>query len=243
MLYDIRILILSRGRCGRVTTNNLLPDYIEMLVPESERDAYATEYQNPILTIPDEEEGLGRVRNWVLDNFVEKTVIMIDDDIERVYYNAGERAERVDDKEKVLQIIINTAVMANDLGVRCFGFKQVDLRKFKGCEPFILLGWVGGVTGVIGRDYRFRDDKYKVDIDFCLQTLLKERVIWMDARYYFFQHRDNNTGGNSTWRTKKGFDESLESLKAKWKGCLKVTYNVSQVRIQITFKRKGVIKL
>jgi len=221
-----------------VTTTDLLPEYIEILVPKSEKDAYAAWYPNPILTIPDAEEVLGRVRNWVLDHFTEETVIMIDDDIERVYLLELERSQQVKDPGKLLQILINTAVMAHDLGAHCFGYTQTDIRKYRGCEPFKMLGWVGGIVGVIGREYRFRDDKYKVDIDYCLQNLLKDRIIWQDARYYFYQSRDDNAGGNSIWRTKEGFAASIESLKQKWKGCIKVSYNASQVSIKLNFDRR-----
>jgi len=167
---------------------------------------------------------------------------MIDDDISRVYNLTGQNARNVRDEE-LLQVLINTSVMAQDLGVHCFGYTQTDIRKYSGCNPFGLLGWVGCVIGVIGREYRFRDDKYKIDIDFCLQNLLKDRIIWMDNRYYFVQYRDNNTGGNSIWRTQQGFNESIESLKSKWKGCIKVSYNKSQVSIRLAFKRKGSINI
>lgn len=75
--YDIKLLILSRGRSDAVSTANLLPDWVEMLVPVSEVEEYTKRYANPILTIPDEIMGLGPVRNWVLDNFKENIVIMI----------------------------------------------------------------------------------------------------------------------------------------------------------------------
>jgi len=214
-----------------------------MLVPESEREAYTAEYQNPILTIPDNQQGLGQVRNWVLDNFDEETVVMIDDDIDKFYLLTRERTQAVTDPDQLVQIIINTAVMAKDLGVAVFGFSQTDIRKYKGCEPFKLCTWVGCIIGIIGRKYRFRNDKFKVDIDYCLQTLLNERVIWMDTRYYASQARDNNTGGNNAFRTKAGFDESIESLKQKWRGCIRVSYAKTQVKIGFTFKRKAVIKI
>ena len=51
----------------------------------SEVEEYTKRYANPILTIPDEIMGLGPVRNWVLDNFKENIVIMIDDDIDATY--------------------------------------------------------------------------------------------------------------------------------------------------------------
>ena len=50
--YDIRLLILSRGRSDAVSTASLLPDWVEMLVPVTEKELYEKNYKNPILTIP-----------------------------------------------------------------------------------------------------------------------------------------------------------------------------------------------
>lgn len=242
-LYDIRILILSRGRSDNVSTVNVFPDYIELLVPESEKDLYASKYANPILTIPDDVIGLGRVRNWVLDNFKENTVVMLDDDIQRCYCISGLHARQIKDKDEMVQIIINDAVMCQDLGLHCFGYTQTDIRKYSGCEPFKFTGWVGCVIGVVGRKYRFRDDKYKVDIDYCLKNMLVDRVLWIDCRYYFFQNRDNNKGGNSIFRTADEYQKSLDSLLQTWKGWLTMSENRSQVSLRTHIKRKQDIKL
>lgn len=218
----IRLLIISRSRSDTIADNTarLLPDWVEVLVPESEREAYSKVIANPLLTVPDEVRGLGQLRNWILDNFKEETIVMVDDDISIVYNLSGEKARRIDDPEELVQIIINDAVMAKDTGCKCFGYSQTDIRKYKGHEPFSFSKWVGCVIGVIGRKYRFRNDKFKVDIDFCLQNLLVDRILFVDNRYYFAQKRDTNKGGNSEFRTKEGYDESKQSLIKKWRGYL-----------------------
>ena len=242
-LYDIRILILSRGRSDKVHTVKLLPDYVELLVPDDEKELYEKNYANPILTIPSSIHGLGRVRNWVLENFKENIVIMIDDDIKTVYCLTEEHARAIKDPEELMQILINTAVMADDLGVHCFGYSQTDIRKFSGCDPFSLKGWVGCIIGVIGRKHRFRDDKYKVDIDYCMKNLLVDRILWIDQRYYCIQNRDNNTGGNSIYRSQEEFEKSVDTLVETWSPFLKVKKNASQISISINVKRKQAIDL
>ena len=79
--YSIKLLILSRGRSSTITTTAIMPEWVEVLVPESEEALYRAAVKNPILTIPDSIIGLGRVRNWVLRHFEERTIIMLDDDI------------------------------------------------------------------------------------------------------------------------------------------------------------------
>jgi len=240
--YDIKLLILSRGRSATITTHKVFPSWVEVLVPESEKELYEKSIDNPILTIPDKYEGLGQVRNWVLSHIKENTVVMIDDDIKYLYCLTGEKTKRVNDPDEVVQVVINTAVMANDLGVHCFGFAQTDIRKYKPTEPFRLCGWVGCVIGVIGRKYDFRDDKYKVDIDYCMKNLLVDRILWIDDRWLFSQERDNNVGGNSIFRTKEEYEKSTDSLCEKWKGFIKKRMHKNQIRLTTNVGRRQVIK-
>ena len=168
---------------------------------------------------------------------------MLDDDLIRLYCLTAKKARPITDPEEITQVIINAAVMADDAGLHCFGFSQTDIRKFNGCEPFKLTGWVGGVIGVIGRQYTFRDDKYKVDIDFCMKNMLVDRILWIDDRYCFYQLRDNNVGGNSAFRTQEEYEASTESLVRKWKGYLTKSTHASQVFLRTKVKRKQDIKL
>ena len=240
----IRILILSRGRSGSIAdkTCRVFPEWVEVLVPESELEEYRRKIPNPLLTVPDDVEGLGRLRNWVLDNFEDETVVMVDDDVNYFYRLTGPTTERVEDPEEVVQVVANAAVMAKDAGLHCFGFSQTDIRKFNATMPFCLTGWVGCLIGVIGRKFRFRDDKFKVDIDYCLQCMLVDRVIWIDARYWLSQSRDNNMGGNAKFRTQEEFERSLDSLVSKWGDALKVRSHKNQLNIRTNVKRRQVIQ-
>lgn len=236
----IRLLILSRGRSASIAdkTCRILPEWVEVLVPESELEDYRQRVPNPLLTVPDSVEGLGRLRNWVLDNFTEETVIMVDDDVNHFYRLTGPLTERVEDPEEVVQVIVNTAVMAMDAGVHCFGYAQTDIRKYNATMPFSLTGWVGCLIGVVGRKFRFRDDKFKVDIDYCLQCMLVDRIIWIDGRYWLSQSRDNNLGGNAKFRTQEEFERSLDSLVSKWGDALLVRGHKNQVNIRTNVKRR-----
>lgn len=236
----IRVLILSRGRSASIRKNtaSLFPEYIDVLVPESEAEEYKSAIPNPVITVPDDVCGLGALRNWVLDSFNEETVIMVDDDIRYFYRLTGEKTERVDDPEEVIEVICNTAIMARDAGAWFFGFSQTDIRKYNGYDPFSMCMWVGCIVGVIGRHLRFRDDKFKVDIDFTLQNLLVNRIVWVDTRYYASQSRDNNSGGNAQFRTSAQFEQSIDSLKKKWGSCLIVRNRKNQPTIRMKVSRK-----
>ncbi len=236
-------MILSRSRFSTITTHKLFPEWVEVVVPQSQKEEYSLRISNDLITTPDNIIGLGRLRNWCLDLFPEETVIMVDDDITRVYSLTHKHARNLNSAE-IAEIIINAAIMAKDANCRVFGFNQTDIRKYNGCEPFKLCTWFGGVIGVIGREYRFKDDKFKVDIDFCLQNLLHNRIVWCDNRYYFVQKRDNNMGGNSEFRTAEEFRRSVDSLKAKWGNCVKIREdkNSSQIEIRLNVGRRQLIK-
>lgn len=235
------MVILSRSRSETINTHRLLPDFIEVLVPESQRDEYAARLKNPIITCPDSVQGLGMLRNWVLDNFREETVVMIDDDIRVCICKTGFRTRNIKDPLEFLQVLTNIAIMAKDAGCHCFGMSQTDIRKYNPTSPFNLNTWVGCVIGVIGRKYRFRDDPFKVDIDFTLQNLLVDRIVWVDDRYYCYQARDNNRGGNAQFRSKEKFEESVRTLLEKWGKYLKKKMHAGQIGLSIQVKRKQVI--
>lgn len=237
-------MILSRSRSQTISTHKLLPDWVEVVVPQAQKEAYKAHIPNDILTTPDDIIGLGRLRNWCLDEFPEETVIMVDDDITHVYSLTQKKARNLR-PDAVAEIMINAAIMAKDAGCAVFGFNQTDIRKYNGCEPFKLCTWVGGVIGVVGRGHRYKDDKFKVDIDYCLQSLLTERIVWVDNRYYFLQKRDNNLGGNSEFRTSDGFRASVDSLKQKWGKYVNIKEKPgsSQIEIRLKVGRKQEIKI
>ena len=230
----LKIVIISRGRYDVITTTKLLPKEIEVVVPVSEEQKYREKIENPLVLIPDDQIGLGMVRNWCLDNFSEETLIMVDDDLDCLYDLTGEKTRRIEDSEEIMQVLINTAVMAKDSGAKFFCFSQTDIRKYNATEPFYLSRWIGGVVGVIGRQLRFRDDKFKVDIDFTLKNLLVNRIVWQDARYTFVQKRNGNKGGNSIFRTEREYKESVKSLQETWGRFINVSGGETRSDINIT---------
>jgi hypothetical protein len=53
-------------------------------------------------------------------------------------------------------------------------------------RPFSLDIWVGGGVGIIGRELWY-DQRLllRADIDFCLQSLLHDRIVLVDGRFSF----------------------------------------------------------
>jgi hypothetical protein len=236
----IKKVILSRGRALYITTHELLQDF-DLVVPESEIEGYTSIVKNvnSIVGIPDEVIGLGSVRNWVLDYYQEEIVVMFDDDLKSCISVLNFSPVTIENREEIDAIIFNCALNATEAGATCFGFSQTcDVRKYSHSQPFLLNSWVGSVVGVIGRDIRFTEkNKLKVDIDFTLQHLKKNRIVWIDARFGFIPTRDTNVGGNSAFRSQDQLETEIQFLKDKWGKHLKVTNNKSKYRTTINVKR------
>lgn len=136
-------------------------------------------------------------------------------------------------------IVERTARCAKEAGARVFGFAQMghplDYRPMK---PFGLCTWVGGLVGVIGRELAF-DTRLllRADIDFCLKSLAKDRIVWVDDRYCFVHKRFTGKGGNNSSRSAARHEEEIEILKQKWGGCLRVENAKTQTLLKIAVKR------
>lgn len=234
---DVKFIIISRGRSKTIKSHLLFP-YATLVVPESQVEEY--KYLNmDIEPCPDEVKGLSLLRNWCVQHFKEKVVIMIDDDIihccrvDRCTYCVN------DNPEDVRLMVLGAAQCAVDIGTTVFGFAQSqDVRKYVPCEPFSLTGWVGGVIGVIGKESSFIDNKFKVDVDFCLEALLHQRVIWKENRVAFVQIRDRNTGGNSAYRTKEEVDAEKKKLIEKWGKYIKFRETPSGEVVSVRVRRR-----
>ena len=198
------------------TTQSIFPSWIPFVVPESQKEDYEKALDNPVITYDDSIITLGTTRNKILDMCDEDIVVMVDDDVLCLYCHTGEKTERINDKEEAVHIIVNAAVMARDAGAKVFGFSQTDIRKYHGQSPFCLNVWIGTCIGVVGRKYRFADGRNKVDIDFCMQNLLVERIVWQDVRYRFENVKNANRGGASCTKTRESEESDYEYLFSRW---------------------------
>ena len=236
-LSEVRFIIISRGRSATIKSHKIFP-YATLVVPESQKKDY--EWTGlEIKTCDDSIIGLSLLRNWRIQNFKEEIIIMIDDDIEYCCRCDKCTYEKIEDTETIKLVLLNAAQQAKDIGTFVFGFGQSqDVRKYNPAEPFKLTGWVGGVIGVIGKENSFIDNKFKVDVDFCLEALLNRRVIWKDNRFGFVQIRDRNKGGNALYRTKELVDKEKDKLLKKWGRYIKFKSTMSGEVVSVNVKRR-----
>jgi hypothetical protein len=235
----VRIIIPSRRRANTIEAGalSLFPD-ATVCVGESEADAYGRLTKH-LLVHPDAVTGMGPLRQWILDHVEDETVFMVDDDVYAIYGLVGVRAKRFTQPDEAAQIVENTAACAKAAGARVFGFNQAwDVRKFLPLKPVSFTGWVGGAIGIIGRDLKFDTSlKLRTDIDVCLTSLLKHRIIYQELRFAFAHRRFAGTGGNAVSRSGAQHERELAYLQRKWGAHLHVRTTKTAVRLIVDVPR------
>jgi len=211
-------------------------------VGESEAETYGA-ITGKLLVHPDDVQGIGPLRQWILDNVADETVLMVDDDVYGMYCLVGEHPRELgDDPETVEQAVRQCAQCAKDAGVSVFGFNQApDVRKFRAFEPFALNGWLGGVIGFVGRRLRYeRHLLLRADIDVCLKGLLHDRITWTDNRFSFKQRRFDNKGGNASLRSRERHKHELAYLQGTWGAHLRVKDGKTTTVLSLNVPRRQV---
>lgn len=235
----MKIVIPSKGRADILAEKalRLFPDAL-VCVGADEAPAYSKHTQN-LLVHPPEVTGIGPLRQWILDNVEDRTVVMVDDDVRHIISQCGFRSRRFDDPETARAIVERLAVLAGDAGARVFGFYQGGgPLNYSNHRPFSFNHWVGGVVGVIGRELRFDTSLIlRADIDFCLQSLLRDRIIMLDCRYCFIHTRFGGKGGNCTNRSSERHEREIAYLQRKWGPYLEVVQAKGTTRLVVKVRR------
>lgn len=235
----MKIVIPSKGRAGILYERafKLFPEAL-VCVGESDVADYSKVTKN-LLVHPDDVTGIGPLRQWILDNVEDEIVVQVDDDVHSLYSLTGFSKKTLDTPRIAARVIATTALCAQDSGARVFGFNQTwDVRKFMPFKPFLLNSWTGGVIGVIGKSLRFDTFlKLRADIDFCLQSLMKDRFVWIENRYSFVHKRWAGSGGNASNRSEARHKEEIEYLQRKWGKYLKVQDTKTTTRLVMQVPR------
>jgi len=229
----MQVVIPSRGRAGTLADKalRLFPNAL-VCVGESERDDYYKVSKN-LLIHPDNIEGIGPLRQWILDNVKDEVVLQVDDDVYKFSTLTGFTQIQIKSLSAMMRIVANTANCAADAGASVFGFNQTwDVRKYRPYKPILLSSWAGGVIGFVGRKHRFDMNLLlRADIDFCLTCLLKDRITWVENRFSFIHKRFVGSGGNNSLRSAERHEAEIEYLKKKWGGYLKFAAAKGTIRM------------
>lgn len=235
----MQIIIPSKGRSDiiREKALRLFPD-ATLCIGDDEVDAYGT-VSDRLLVHPASIVGIGPLRQWVLDHVDDPVVVMVDDDVTHVYSQVGFHKRRIEDADTARAIVERLAILAVDAGVRVFGFQQAARPfTYANFRPFSLNTWVGGLIGIVGRELRFDQSLLlRADIDFCLQSLLHDRIVLVDGRYSFIHTRFAGGGGNAANRSSARHEQEIAYLRRKWGQWLAVAQAKGTTRLVMKVQR------
>jgi hypothetical protein len=237
----MKFIIPSKGRAASIgnKTLRLVPDAF-VCVGESDVEEYKKVVPKKKLIIhPDNVVGIGPLRNWIVKNVADQTIIMLDDDVECIYDQSHYNKIRIESPAHVMAILERTAIASSDAGVGIFGFTQMARPlSYRPFLPICFNTWVGGVVGVHGKDVEW-DEKLllRADIDACLKTLMKKRIMWCDSRYVFVHKRFVGVGGNNTLRTMDKHAAEIQALRIRWGKYLVEKKEKETIRLVLRIRR------
>ena len=215
-----KIYIISYKRADSVITGKWLP-HATVVVPESQKEEYEKFNANPIMTIPDEEDGnCAKKKNAILKRTEGENVVIMDDDIVGVGYH--EKGKMVDVKEEYLQDFCNDMFqLAKDIDTVLWGINvQSDKKFYREYSPFSLKSVVlGPFTCIRNIDKEIRFDEkifLKEDYDLSLQVLNKYRKVLRNNKWYYKSKHITNSGGLAGKRNSLIEEEHSRLLIKKW---------------------------
>lgn len=203
----------------------LLPSAV-VCVEESERDDYAAVVPAPqLITHPMMKGGLPPILNWIMDHETVPILIIMDDDFQGVQVNTGSR-RFLTDPDEIVAILENAARNCRDLGLGAFSFSRTaNVTAIRPDDrPFVPTQVVANCRGMMngGRHRKFRLDMHgRADLDWTMRTLLEDRCIYGDVRFFFdFGPIYAGRGGSVGLITPEVFEASSKALKERWPGCM-----------------------
>lgn len=218
---DYTIVVPSRKRAHNMPVlRSLLPTAL-ICVDERERWDYAAFVPSDRLLVHPPMDGLYNVINWMQEVVRSKILIEIDDDFQRVLCTTGSR-RRITEPRDILAVLENAARACQDLELTTFCFSRTansvllrsDIRPIMPVQPVCnAFGMMGAARHrPYGREYLGRGD-----VDWTLRTLLEDRCVYADVRFYFDCGRVfGGRGGNVGLVTPAQFKATSALLKKKW---------------------------
>ena len=77
----------------------------------------------------------------------------------------------------------------------------------------------------------------RADIDFCLQSLLRDRIVLVDGRFSFIHTRFAGGGGNAANRSSERHEKEITYLRRKWGPYLDVVQAKGTTRLVLRVTR------
>lgn len=202
------------------TMQSLLPN-ATVCVEDSEVETYAKYVDREKLWPHPPLGGLNQIISWMMENCKADCMIYCDDDLQGLRPTLT-RPALVTDPDVIRDVIENQVVCCHDLqlGVFCWIRSQNKLLLEPEYFPYRLVMPIQGCWGVMNTARRRLFDpgmNGRGDVDFTLETLVRDRVILTDCRWYWdFGRVSAGKGGNAGMLTTDELDTAQRDIETKW---------------------------
>ncbi len=220
---SIKILCPSKGRSNNVRTLALIPS-LELVVPAGEVEEYQKNYPNVVVHgTPKHVKGITPTRQWILEEFKDFDVFMIDDDVVSVRKNYfyGEGESSINDTETIFELIREAFDVCRQIGSKIFSFSKIrNPFEYNSFAPIAHTGYMNasfcGFLSGHGLDYDLSMSEGEDHYISCL-TIYKYRYCMIDNRFSFVT--DGNftaIGGCNDYRTRESMIKNTLYLRQKF---------------------------
>lgn len=255
---QMKIIVPSRKRSQAMPRIlKLLPDAL-ICIDEREISDYRRVVPEQQLITHPATSNLSQVRNWIIEEIECRCLIQVDDDLKRVVISDGFSSRVTVDPDEIKQIFVNASNVCEDLGLGVFAFcRQPNPMVARQDEtPFRLVGPVSCTFGMLGSAReRLFDERFigRDDFDWTMRTLIDDRVLFIDNRFYF-DHGPifSGRGGNVGLVNQKSFEKSSSILKQLYGNAINFSVSrnphgkkqtrdpTSQMSIRVTRKQRNI---
>ena len=218
----MKIITPSYKRAGDMKTVNIFGDDLIIAVHEFEIGEYQKEYpRNEFLQIPDSERGnMAKVRNFILNSYVNEEIIMIDDDVSKIgFHEKGIMTEA--EKEHIMMFFEDGFQISKDIGTIMFGVNlQADPKFYREYSPFSFLSPVlGTFTCINNIDVNIRYDErlgLNEDYDLFIQVMNKYRKVYRNNKWFYIADHLKDEGGCCSYRIMDEERKQAAIMEKKW---------------------------
>jgi TET-Associated Glycosyltransferase len=203
MAVEIKLVIPTHGRAGRVTTHHLV-DNCSLCVAESQVPEYRRYYPKiDIIVHPDSVIGLTAKRQWMYENL--GSIFMLDDDLYSFSRRYTRRLSPLSPRE-AYDIIQWAGNIAHLMGAYLFGFSNTPKPMYyDATRPFQLTGFINTCAiGMLEGSGLWYDPKVVCEHDWwiCGLNAHFHRKVFIDDRFCWLQTDTmTNRGGQSKFRS------------------------------------------
>lgn len=210
----------SYKRPQKSSTQKIFP-FVKIVVKESEAEDYIKN-GNDLVICPDSAQGnLCRVRNWILDNYLDKfdAVILLDDDYKNVIRWNNAKQIKLNENE-FQELCESIAILCKDFGFYYFGLNCVtDKGAYREHTPISTNKYIGGpFQGFLkGNTLRYDESlNLKEDYDMTLQNLHKYNGCLRANFASYDVKQAEQIGGCASQRNSKEEERQFNLLQKKW---------------------------